>query len=157
MIYALSRFSKVIDNVRLEIAQAIVNNDSQTIEHYVSNNNIIHIIDGSGSTCLYCRNIVRTSIGNGPKDSHYPVKNPWHYEHINGAGAYLPNECIGHIRNKPIPHALGISNPQNHGCYICMGCETDPNGNSTIWHRKMCRTIVNGRTYCHLALINGCI
>ena len=151
MIYALVGQDAPHDE-RLAISQAIRENDSDVIRQHVADGTIVHIMDVQSDTrrdfvCIFCRNPVFASRKRAPSGRH--AQQPWHFEH-KGTG-HTPGKCVGHERHRPIPNSLGIKNPEAHGCYIQLGCETDTNGGPTVQHRTRCKTIDNGRTHCHLA------
>ncbi len=155
MIYSLIK-SDVSDADRLVIAKAIYNSDVSVIENHALNGNIVHIMDAAsdeGLTCVFCRILVFATDARAPHGLE--AVRTWHFEHRRTG--YLPGQCVGHVRRAPIPDALGVENPAQHGCYICMGCETAVYGNATDWHRTACKTIDRSRTYCHLATTHGCI
>ncbi len=122
--------------------QAIPARDAAIIQTWVTAGVIVQIMQANQMAgpfyCVYCRDTVQ------PTDARPPhgltAAHPWHFQHDH------IGDCIDHTRNPPTPHALGIENPANHGCYILLGCETTPQRN-----RKDCQTIVDGCTYCHLA------
>ncbi|MBY0514728.1 MAG: hypothetical protein K2P78_12540 [Gemmataceae bacterium] len=141
MIYALLNEYQAHGDC-LAIALAIQNRDAVVIQHWVAAGAIVHAMQANTLPglfyCLYCRDTVQPSGDRPPKG--LTASNPWHFEHDT------VGDCISHVRNAPTPHALGIENPGNHGCYILLGCETTPQRN-----RRDCQTIVGGCTYCHLA------
>lgn len=150
MIYALFERNTPCDD-RLAIARAIWQNDSIAIQEYVTSGTIVHIMDVQSDTrrdlfCVFCRIPVFASRMRAPRGHH--AQQPWHFEHRQIG--IRPGECVGYVRRPPMPHALGIKNPENHGCYISLGCETNERGAPTTWHRTRCKTIV-GHSYCHLA------
>jgi hypothetical protein len=155
MIYAL-RTSRFPLPARMEIARAIQANDSQTIQRYVEQKAIVHILDvlyGPDLYCLFCR------IPVFPTTQRYPqghtASGPWYFEHKNMGDR--PSECVGYVRGSNYAYSLGIVNPDYHGCYVAMGCEVDNAGRPTEWHRTRCRVLDVGRTYCHHAAERGCL
>ena len=151
MIYALLR-QDTPHAERFAVAQAIRDNDSNVIQQHVVNGIIVHIMDVQDNRyrfCIHCCNPVEATCRRAPRGRQ--AQQTWHFEHT-GAG-HTPGRCVGHVRNPPIPFALdmGLRNPQSHGCYIRLGCETNANGGPTDWHRTRCKTIDSGETYCHLA------
>jgi hypothetical protein len=156
MIYAMTR-RDISDAARLAIAHAIQHRDSHTIELYVVSGDIVHVMafpteEAVSSErelfCIFCRIPVFSTDARAP--GWCPAKNPWHFEHRRTG--YMPGDCVGRTRNPPIPHALGIENPADHGCYVLLGCEVNANGMPSERHRTRCQTIDLGRTYCHLAV-----
>jgi hypothetical protein len=126
---------------RLAIAQAIANRDAVAIRPWVTAGVIVHVMHAPAGTsyfCIHCRDHVFPTDQRPPRG--LTAAGPWHFQHETEP------DCVGQTRQPPLPHALGIENPANHGCYVCLGCETTPDRN-----RRDCQTIVAGRTYCHLA------
>lgn len=148
MIYGLVNQEQA-DGDRIAIANAIMKNDYHTIQQYVSQRIIIHVMSAHtipNVYCIYCRNRIVASTRRTPEQM--TAKQAWHFEH-DGSGE-TPGKCIGYMRIPPeYPHGLGIENPRNHGCYLLLGCEATSLGHPTEWHRTQCKTIQEGRTYCH--------
>ena len=149
MIYALLDI-ELGEADRKRIAVAILARDRRVLRRFADDGKIIHIMDLNEQRpnigprhCIYCLDRLIASDYRGPKE--LVVAGFWHFEHAT------INDCIGRIRKSPVPHALGIKNPANHGCYVELGCELDPEGRPTEWEREKCRTIEGGNTYCHTA------
>ena len=154
MIYALAN-SGLNHADRLVIAHAIQSHDAATIQIFVANGSIFHVMNvpaGADAFCIFCCIPVFTTDARGP--SRLQAVNDWHFEHKREG--HLPGRCVGFVRQPPVPNALGVGNPKDHGCYILLGHELDANGNPTNWHRQRCKTIAFGQTYCHLAGANSC-
>lgn len=149
MIYALLNRNQNLTDCQ-HIAVAIRDKHSSAIQIWVARKVIVHAMQAIGigrqTYCLYCRDEVSLSDSRTPE--HRTAALRWHFEHRAIA------DCIGEIRNPPTPFAIGVLNPSNHGCYVCLGCETAPER-----HRTQCQTIENGMTYCHLGngMALGCL
>jgi hypothetical protein len=140
MIYALLD-RKASHAQCVKTAQAILDSDHDEIELCVKNQIINHVMNadvGDKLHCIYCRDAVSVSQKNPPRGCH--AKEPWHFMHA------FVNDCIGVVRQPPTQYALGILNPERHGCYVRLGCESVPERD-----REQCQTIIDGATYCHLA------
>lgn len=148
MIYGLVNQEQA-DRDRIAIANAILNHDVHTIQQYVNQRLIIHVMQAHtipSAYCIYCRNRIIASTQRTPKN--LTAERPWHFEHERSGES--PGECIGYTRTSPdYLHGIGIENPKYHGCYLLLGCETTSSGERTEWHRTRCKTIQDGRTYCH--------
>jgi len=142
MLYAL--LQKKDRATRRAIAQAISQHDSQAIQPFVVGSLIVHVMNAATATgplfCIYCLDRVLPTKANPPKGRQ--ASNKWHFRHAT------INDCIGEIRAP-----LGVLNPDRHGCYVALGCETVKGRK-----RKSCQTINHqGRTYCHLGVTFVCV
>jgi hypothetical protein len=129
------------------IANAIKDENAPTLEAFCQHGICVHIQNSSRDVevyCIYCRGVVRPTKTRSPR-GHTAV-NDWHFEHVS------VNDCVGTTRVSPTAHAIAIENPRSHGCYVELGREAVLGRN-----RKQCQTIVDGRTYCHLAKPCGCV
>jgi hypothetical protein len=145
MIYAMLRQNLPAAN-RRAIARAILAHDQQATRRHVLRGHIVHVMRVgiiSSLFCIYCRNRIHPSHRRSPRGRF--AQSAWHFEHD------LPVRCIGQILPPLMPHAIGVLNPRRHGCYVALGCEA-ANGQPTNQDRRMCRTILGGRTYCHMAV-----
>ena len=153
MIYALQN-NGVVPAFRFAIAHEIGGGHAGAILHHVDNHDLVHIMDALPNGvyfCIYCLNPVRRSSSRAPIGQDAAA--PWHFEHTGDGDT--PGDCIGATRNPPTPHALGIVNPSDHGCYVQLGCEAGAAGNRP---RTECQTISNAaHTYCHRAQMQGCL
>ena len=146
MIYAL--LSRQGPDVREKIARAI--HEHRDVGHFVQEGIIVHVMHanpGKLYRCIYCPDQVR--LANLSRVGTRPPAHDWYFMHV-----YNP-ECIG------TSEGLGsdLENPAEHGCYIQLGCEFEPDGRPSAHHRTRCATISadSGSTYCHLAQMRGCV
>jgi hypothetical protein len=146
MIYALLN-KNCSQSDAVAIANAIKDQDAPTLEAFCQNGICVHIQNYSRDVevyCIYCRDLLQPTKARSPV-GHSALAD-WHFKHDS------VNNCLGNTRVSPIAHALAINNPPRQGCYVELGCETVPRRN-----REECQTIVDGRTYCHLAKSCGCV
>ncbi len=145
MIYAL-KYGSVSSKVRQEIRLAIARQGD--LAPYVAQGLIAHIAGshpGGDYHCLYCGDQLKPYALARP-GKRIPADN-WYFQHMG------KSKCIGPASTP----TSDFKNPAGHGCYVCLGCETDDAGIPTAQSRTCCHTIVNGQTYCHLARRDGCI
>lgn len=145
MIYAL-KYGSVSGKVRQEIRLAIARQGD--LAPYVAQGLIAHIASshpGGDYHCLYCGDQLKPYALARP-GKRAPADN-WYFQHMG------KNKCIGPASTP----TSDFKKPEGHGCFVCLGCETDDAGMPTAQHRTRCHTIVNGQTYCHLAQRDGCI
>jgi hypothetical protein len=145
MIYAL-KYGSVSGKVRQEIRLAIARQGDLT--PYVAQGLISHISGshpGGDYHCLYCGDQLKPYALARP-GKRIPADN-WYFQHMG------KSKCIGPASTP----TSDFKNPAGHGCYVCLGCESDEAGLPTGQSRTCCHTIVNGQTYCHLARRDGCI
>lgn len=150
MIYALTD-QNAPDIQRGAIASALRERDMAAVHGFVDQGVIVHVMDVGENEdvfCVYCRIPVFRSVDRPP--AGLVAHAPWHFEHRRMG--HHPGECVGHTRQPPTPHALGIKNPRGHGCYVQLGCE-----HLADRHRSACQTIANGATYCHHAAGQHCV
>ncbi len=149
MIYALTSCETPPED-RTRIAKAIDERDDRVLRRYARKGVVIHIMDRNEQNsprpvvyCIYCLDPINSTHYRGPKGLE--VEASWHYEHREDHG------CIGKVRRVPLLHPLYRKNPANHGCYVEMGCELNQDDTPGDHYRSRCKTIQDGRTYCHLA------
>jgi hypothetical protein len=145
MIYAL-KYGSVSGKVRQEIRLAIARQGD--LAPYVAQGLIAHISGshpGGDYHCLYCGDQLKPYALARP-GKRIPADN-WYFQHMG------KSKCIGPASTP----TSDFKNPAGHGCYVCLGCETDEAGLPTAQSRTCCHTIVNGQTYCHLARRDGCL
>jgi hypothetical protein len=145
MIYAL-KYGSVSSKVRQEIRLAIARQGDLT--PFAAQGVIAHIAGshpGGDYHCLYCGDQLKPYALARP-GKRVPADN-WYFQHMG------KNKCSGPASTP----TSDFKNPAGHGCYVCLGCETDDAGMLTAQSRTRCHTIVNGQTYCHLAQIEACI
>ena len=145
MIYAL-KYGSVSGKVRQDIRLAIARQGD--LAPYVAQGLIAHIAGshpGGDYHCLYCGDQLKPYALARP-GKRVPADN-WYFQHMG------KSKCIGPASTP----TSDFKKPEGHGCFVCLGCETDDAGMATAQNRTCCHTIVNGQTYCHLARRDGCI
>jgi len=145
MVYALHS-TPVDPALRAAVARAIATR--QSLAAFVERDLILHVRDtraGQACFCIYCEGAVRPARANRPV-GRVPAHD-WYFRHVDNPACMGMASVLGD----------GIANPRRQGCYERLGCEAGPDGQPTRWHRQQCKTIVGGRTYCHLATLLGCV
>lgn len=151
MIYALLNPETPLET-RKEIATAVQKREVEKINDHVKRGTIIHILnylertDRSAVYCIWCRDIVRKSSNNQPKDRQRDPDRYWFFIHTK------IGDCKNLVRSPPKSGAIAILNPGDQGCYVLLACE-----DADERDRKSCQTISGDCTYCHLAKSHECI